>query len=389
MSQASAIIIGAGIVGLATARALAIRGYKVKVFERNETQTGASVRNFGMIWPVGQPGGELYERAMLSRSIWKSICDATGAWYSETGSLHLAYHEDELMVLNEYAEDGKHYRNCEVLTSAQALQRSGAARKNGLMGALWSNTEMIVDARSVVRKAADYIAEKYNVEFLYNTAISRIEHPRVYSGKKAWAADEIFVCSGADFETLYPEIFLDARITKCKLQMMRLSPKAEAIHMGPSLCGGLSLIHYSSFKAAASLPALQERYARELPEFIRWGIHVMVAQNGAGELIVGDSHEYGLAHDPFDKVFINRMVLDYLQRFASFNDHELSASWNGVYSKMTNGQTEFIDNPESGVTILNALGGAGMTLSFGLAERYIDTRNKMSYIKNNVSADIL
>jgi FAD dependent oxidoreductase TIGR03364 len=370
MSKKTAIVIGTGIVGLATARALAIRGYAVKVFERNEKQVGASVRNFGMIWPVGQPAGELFERAMLSRSIWKTICEEAGIWHSESGSLHLAYHDDELAVITEYADEGKYYRNCKMVTAREALQYSPAVRHQHLKAALWSETEMIVDARKAVHQVSNYLAEKYNVEFFYNTAISRIEYPVVFSGKRTWTADEIFVCSGADFETLYPEIYLETNITKCKLQMMRLSPKDSPVNLGASLCGGLSLIHYAGFKVAPSLNVLIERYNREFPELIKWGIHVMITQNGEGELVVGDSHEYGLATDPFDKVFINRMILDYLQRFTALTDHELTASWNGIYPKMTNGQTEFILKPENGVTVINALGGAGMTLSFGLLEKY-------------------
>ncbi len=100
----TAIVVGAGIVGLATARALAARKYEVKIFERNARATGASIRNFGMVWPIGQPDGKLYERAMLSAGIWKQICNEANIWHDEVGSLHLAYNEFEWKVLCELAE---------------------------------------------------------------------------------------------------------------------------------------------------------------------------------------------------------------------------------------------------------------------------------------------
>src|ERR1700744_5216472 len=90
MQSRSAIVIGAGIVGLATARALALRGFSVKVFERTERAVGASIRNFGMIWPIGQPAGKMYDRAIRSRNIWKELSGRAGFWHSNEGSLHLA-----------------------------------------------------------------------------------------------------------------------------------------------------------------------------------------------------------------------------------------------------------------------------------------------------------
>ena len=163
----------------------------------------------------------------------------------------------------------------------------------------------------------------------------------------------------------------------------------ENWRIGPSLCGGLSMIHYPDFQIAASLPALKQRYQVEFADYLKWGIHVMVSQNGNGELTIGGSHEYGLVHDPFDKDFINKMIINYLKTFASFKKWQLIQSWNGIYPKMMNGQTELILNPQKGITIINALGGNGMTLSFGLTEQLISgqltpqTLNIISKQNNN------
>ncbi|MDR3713210.1 MAG: TIGR03364 family FAD-dependent oxidoreductase [Puia sp.] len=368
MQHKSAIVIGAGIAGLAMSLSLSRRGYRVTVFERNERAVSASIRNFGMIWPVGQPGGGLYERALLSRSIWKEVCRESGLWCEEAGSLHLAYSDLEWQILQELAAAYEGRRPVAAIGAAEACRRSEAVNPTGLKGAFWSADEMIVESRVAIEKLPAYLTAKYGVVFHFNKAISAITHPRVFSGKESWSADEIFVCSGAEFETLYPEVFAENFFTKCKLQMMRLKAQPGNWRIGPSLCGGLSLVHYKAFGVAPSLPRLKKHYEETMPEYIKWGVHVMVSQNAEGELTIGDSHEYGLAFDPFDKQFINALVLDYMKSFARFRDWALLQSWNGIYPKRTNGEHDFIYDPEPGVTIVNGLGGAGMTLSFGLAE---------------------
>ena len=144
----SAIIIGAGIVGLATARALSLKGFKVTVIERSGKAVGASVRNFGMIWPIGQPDGMLYNRAVRSRNVWKEIADKAGFWYHECGSLHLAYHEDEWQVLQELHEAfNRNDRRVFLLTKPEITGKINGVNPQNLIGGLFSGTEMIIDPR--------------------------------------------------------------------------------------------------------------------------------------------------------------------------------------------------------------------------------------------------
>ena len=89
-----AAVVGAGILGLAHATQLARLGRRVVVFERDPKAQGASVRNFGMIWPIGQPLGDLHNLASRSRDLWLEVLESAGLWHERTGSLHLSYHEN-------------------------------------------------------------------------------------------------------------------------------------------------------------------------------------------------------------------------------------------------------------------------------------------------------
>lgn len=373
MPKQKAIVIGAGIVGLAMARALAEKGFSVDVFERNFKATGASIRNFGMVFPVSQPSGKLYERAVRSRDIWKEVCTASGAWFDPVGTMHLAYENDEWDVLQEVYEIYKsENRPVELLSPGCVLRKSSVAAAQNLKGGLFSSDEIIVDPRESIATMPEYFSSTYPIRFHWGKCVTYISDQTVYIGnREEYEADILFICSGADFETLYPEHYAQLPVTRCKLQMMRFREEGIQRRIGPALCGGLSLIHYAGFRNAPSLGKLKNRFETEMAEYLHWGIHVMVSQNGKGELTVGDSHEYGLNPDPFDKDFINRMILDYLQTFTSFQNLSLIETWNGIYPKMTNGETDLFFSPEPGVYILNALSGAGMTLGFGLAEEVV------------------
>lgn len=368
----NAIVIGAGIVGLATARALTEKGFKVSVFERSSRAVGASIRNFGMIWPIGQPEGVLLNRAIRTREVWRDIAAEANIWHHECGSIHLAYHKDEQLVLTELFEIFKAQgRNVTLLSPQEITLKFNGINSNGLLCGLFSDSEMIVNSPKAIPEITNYLKEKLNVKFYWDMAISKIETGKVICGNSSYETDLVVLCSGSDFETLFPETFSNLEITKCKLQMMRFIPKTPNWRINTSVCGGLSLIHYPSFKVANSLNDLKKRFEKDLPTYISNGIHVMVSQNDDGELIVGDTHEYGLTFDPFDSANLNKFVLDYLATFMEISDWNLTQTWNGIYPKMTNGTTEVFLNPLKDVYIINGVGGVGMTLSFGLAEELI------------------
>jgi len=373
MSHQSAIVVGAGILGLATARALAQKGYSVTVIEKSQFSLGASVRNFGMLWPVGQPDGKLYDRAVRTREIWLEYLTASNIPYNACGSLHLAYSQEEMNVVEEIGGFFKSKnRPVSVISQKTVLENYHGINEDGLLGALRSEDETIIDPRQGIKYLPQYLTAQYQVKFIWGTAITSVTNNAAYAGKIKYSADIICVCSGADFETLYPDQFKQQPIIKTKLQMMRFKHKDPNYKIGASVCGGLSLLHYKSFTASSSLTKLRMKIEAEIPEYLKYGIHVMVSQNSDGELTVGDSHEYALDFEPFDKIEINTMILEYLKKLMHIDQWEMTQSWNGIYPIMTNGATDLFLNPEPGVYILNGIGGHGMTMSFGFAEEMIN-----------------
>ena len=368
--RADIAVIGGGILGLAHAYLFACRGKRVVLFERRRRAAGASVRNFGMIWPIGQPAGEMLPLALRSREIWLEILTAAKLNYRPTGSLHVAHHPDEAEVLREFAEVGPSAGYvCRWLSREETLARSPAVKGESLQGALWSATELTVDPREVGVGLVDYLREiGVECRLRRRRAQNRTADRRNTLGR--WEVDAAIFCTGDDFETLYPEVFSGRGLTKCKLQMMRTAPQPGVWQLGPALAAGLTLRFYKSFAICAALPALKARIAAEKPECEQWGIHVLASQTADGAITLGDSHEYGLEVDIFDRTEIDDLILSEARIFLNLPSWHIAERWHGVYS--LHPQRSFFEaEPAPGVHIVTAPGGSGMTLSFGLAERTV------------------
>ncbi|HTB14517.1 MAG TPA: TIGR03364 family FAD-dependent oxidoreductase [Bryobacteraceae bacterium] len=367
-SKARVAVVGGGILGLAHAYVLFRRGYKVTLFERGVQASGASIRNFGMIWPVGQPAGEMHSIALRSREIWLEALAEARLPFLNTGSLHVAYHDDEADVLREFAEIGPAAGYaCEWLEPASLLEKSQAVYAQGLLGGIWSATELTVDPRRVVAGLSEYL-QSMGVEIHFGTPVRRIVLPVVETATGEWNVDAAIVCGGDDFETLFPDVFAGSGLTRCKLQMMRTAPQPGGWQLGPALAAGLTLRFHKSFQICSTLPRLRERIAREKPEYDCWGIHVLASQTVDGAITLGDSHEYGPAVDIFDKAEIDDLILREAETFLRLPDPRIVQRWHGVYS-LHPSRSVFEAEPSRGVSIVTATGGSGMTLSFGLAER--------------------
>jgi FAD dependent oxidoreductase TIGR03364 len=178
------------------------------------------------------------------------------------------------------------------------------------------------------------------------------------------------ICTGTDFRELAPAAFADCGLVPVKLQMMRSQALGDRFQVGTHLAAGLTLRHYTAFANCPTLPALARRLDADLPEYGRHGIHVLVSQNGRGELTLGDSHEYGDTIEPFDNPRIDELILAYLKTFLTIPDLTIAARWHGTHVKHPSA-AYVVAHPAPRTLAVTGVGGAGMTLAFGLAEQIV------------------
>ena len=90
-------------------------------------------------------------------------------------------------------------------------------------------------------------------------------------------------------------------------------------------------------------------------------------------MVIGESCELDAEIDPFDKVEIDRLILDYLVAFLDVPSLRIASRWHIIQLKHPKDAFSIVD-AAPGATVVANLGEAGMTLAFGLAEEIVRER---------------
>lgn len=125
MEQVDAVVIGAGVVGLAVGRALALSGREVMVLEsENAIGTGTSSRNSEVIHAgIYYPAGSLKARLCVQgKQMLYAYCSERGVAHQRLGKLIVATSPEQVLALDgilvKAAANGVH--DLQKLTAAQA-----------------------------------------------------------------------------------------------------------------------------------------------------------------------------------------------------------------------------------------------------------------------------
>jgi FAD dependent oxidoreductase TIGR03364 len=372
MPRGRVVIIGAGIIGQAHALTALEAGWSVTLLERDGRPLGASVRNFGTLWPLGCAVGPEREQALFGVRRWQELAVEGSFWMKRNGSLTLAYREEAWALLQEFKAGSAKHDEFELLEPGEIAHRFPAANPHGLRGALYSPVETLVHPPSAIAALARLVQARGAAVFFGLPVVKLHENAVETSDGRRFEFDQLVIAAGDEMRMFFPEEMAAAQLSRCKLQMMRTTPQPKSFELNTTMVSDLTLCHYPAFRVCPSASSLQARLEAELPEHRKWGVHVIAAQHGDGSLVLGDSHEYATDFDPENRSHVDELILDALQKFVRVPDLQIAARWHGVYLKSAAGQTQVVLRPRKGVTMVTAMGGLGMTLSWGLARTTVE-----------------
>lgn len=195
-------IIGGGIIGLALAYKLGIKGYKVTVFEKeNVPGKHQSGRNSGVLHCglYYQPGSLKAKLSVEGIREMTSFCKENKLDYDICGKVVVATTEKEIKALDKLANRGK----LNGLSNLKYLNKNELKKREPFVKAkktLLVPEEGIVDYNSVMEKLVKLIREQ-NGEVLFDTLVNQIikstsSEVVIKSNNIDFTFDYIIACSG-------------------------------------------------------------------------------------------------------------------------------------------------------------------------------------------------
>lgn len=322
-------IVGAGIVGLAHALAAVRRGLRVAVIDRDPRALGASIRNFGFVTITGQGTGETRRRALRSREVWVEVAAQAGIPVLQRGALVVARRPQAREVLAAYAA-GPEGEGCELHDAIHARRR-WPMLATGLSGALWSPHELRVDPREALPKIARWLEERHGVSFHWGVSVTGFGPRGVTHAEGEVAAGAVVIAAGESLPALAPALARRAGLRACRLQMLRTVPQPASFRPDPVVMSDLSLVRYEGFASLRPAQKLRAVLEAESGAALAKGVHLIVARDADGSLVIGDSHDYGDAADPFASEGVDALILDELHAVLDVPRPGIAERWLGVY----------------------------------------------------------
>jgi FAD dependent oxidoreductase TIGR03364 len=360
------VVVGAGVIGTMHALFALARGASVVHLERDQVPSGATVRNFGLIWVSGRAAGRELALAQRARDLWEHIAfDVPGIGFRANGSITLVNSLHELQVVEKaLLRDDAHERGFELLDRDEVVRRNPALQGVFVSG-LYCSRDAAVESRSALGALRASMERTGRYDYrpgreLVGLSESGVrDHGGVHHG-----GDRVILCLGASLSGFAAELFEDEPLRKVRLYMAETEPLGRT--MTTSIANGDSFRYYPGFASYA-----EEFLERQVPLAADYAIQLLCQQRLHGGLTIGDTHEpetpglFATQDRPMDLIEAAARLL------IGPEMPRIERRWSGVYHQLSDpapGEVYFRKDVTPGVSAITGAGGRGMTLAPAIAE---------------------
>jgi FAD dependent oxidoreductase TIGR03364 len=360
------VVVGGGILGAMHAYFALARGAEVVQLERDLVPSGASVRNFGLVWVSGRAEGREVELALRARDLWEQISfDVPEIGFRANGSFTLLTTEDEIEVARRaIAGPRAAARGFSLMSRSDVVARNPSVRGEFLAGlhcerdaAVESRVTLLALRHAMIRTGRYTYHAGREMVGLHDGAV--IDHRGV-----THAGDRVFVCVGASLSGFARELLESEPVRSVRLQMAETEPLADTLTT--SIANADSFRYYPQFRADA-LALLPEQDATAA----HYAVQLLCQQRCHGGLTIGDTHEserpgvFDFPDQPMD------LIVAAARRLLGPSLPRIERRWTGVYHQIDPVRSDEIylrREVAPDVTLVTGAGGRGMTLAPVIAE---------------------
>jgi FAD dependent oxidoreductase TIGR03364 len=360
------VVVGGGVFGTMHALFALVRGATVVHLERDLVPSGATVRNFGLVWVSGRAPGRELQLALRSRELWEDIArDVPGVGFRANGSITLIENEKELEVAERAMVRGDaKEREFELLTRAEILERNPALRGEFDSG-IYCGRDAAVESRAALGALRTYMENSRRYEFLPGHELAGVaDHVAIDHRGVHYGGDHVVLCLGATLSGFGAELFENDPLRKVRLYMAETEPLGDTLTT--SVANGDSFRYYPGFaEFAKDILDAQPSPAAD------FAIQLLCQQRLHGGLTIGDTHEPEVPglFETLDR------PMDIIERAARLvigpAMPRIERRWSGVYYQLvdpTPNEIYFRKQVANGVSAVTGAGGRGMTLAPAIAE---------------------
>ena len=329
----SALIVGAGIIGAATALYLAREGVAVTLVDRHHAGWGASGRNAGYVSMITRSGGPQLDLAQLSRKLYPLLADEIDDFEFQANGALVYYYDEQLPFIEGFVERRKADGLPMEIVDGDRARELFPLLPDEVVGGIHSKSDCFVHPGKLV-DALVAAAEKDGAQVVQANVVGlevadgRCVGVRTDTGMLN--ADVVSVTAGSWTAELLSKAGLPFNILHMRMQMAETAPIEERFNVAAY---GPTLFHEYAF--VRELPGYDDDLVLHplqhiMPEV---GLLELVCQRADGRLWLGCPIEFVDGPDASP----NPTVAGMAQTFGVLGDHipalqsiPVERTWGGI-----------------------------------------------------------